>query len=74
LSRDDHPVDFHFVSVSFDDLQDEKQVRYFNELPTSFELEPEAVDRLRGAARTILRQSPEFQALVRKLGRGADSP
>jgi hypothetical protein len=47
---------------------DEGELRYFNGLPTSFELEAEAVDRLRGAARRLLRQSPEFQALREKLG------
>ena len=59
--------DFHFISVSFDDLRDEGELRYFNELPTSFELDAEAVDRLRGAARRLLRESREFQALREKL-------
>jgi NTE family protein len=67
LSTSDDQVRFHFVNVGFDDLRDETQLRYFNELPTSFQLEPEAVDRLRGAARTILRQSPAFQELRQKL-------
>jgi NTE family protein len=60
--------------VGFDDLRDAAQLRYFNELPTSFELEPEAVDRLRAAARTILRQSPAFQALRLKLNSHPNSP
>jgi NTE family protein len=67
LSSDDRPVRFHFVSVSFDDLRDEEELRYFNELPTSFELDPQAVDRLRAVARTLLRQSPEFRAVREKL-------
>jgi NTE family protein len=74
LSIEGHRVDFHFIGVSFDDLRDEGEVRYFNELPTSFELTPEAVDRLRGAARRILGQSPEFQALRDKLNRPPASP
>jgi NTE family protein len=73
LSTDDRRVRFHFVSVSFDDLRDEGELRYLNELPTSFQLEPQAVDRLRAAARTILRQSPEFQALRQRLARPPDS-
>jgi NTE family protein len=74
LSTEGHRVDFHFISVSFDDLRDEAELRYFNELPTSFELEAEAVDRLRGAARRILGQSPEFQALRKKLNGSPDAP
>ena len=60
--------------MSFDDLRDEGELRYFNELPTSFELEAKAVDRLRGAARRLLRESREFQALQEKLARPPDSP
>src|SRR5262245_11888404 len=70
LATHGRPVQFHFVSVSFGDLKDEGELRYFNELPTSLQLESEAVDRLRGAARMLLRQSPEFQAVRRKLGGG----
>jgi NTE family protein len=73
LSTDDDRVRFHFVSVSFDDLRDEGELRYLNELPTSFQLKPDAVDRLRAAARTILRQSPEFRALRQRLARPPDS-
>jgi NTE family protein len=69
LSSGAHPVRFHFISVSFGDLRDEAELRYFNGLPTSFDLEPEAVDRLREAARRLLRQSPEFQALQERLNR-----
>ena len=74
LSTDAHPVHFHFISVSFDDLRDEGELRYFNELPTSFELDAAAVDRLREVARRILRQSPTFQALREKLTRPPDAP
>lgn len=74
LSIEGHPVQFHFVGVSFDNLRDEEELRYLNELPTSFELPGEAVDRLRAAARRLLRQSPEFQALQEKLTKPPDSP
>ena len=67
LSIEGHQVHFHFINVSFDDLRDEGELRYFNELPTSFELNAEAVDRLRGAARRLLRESQEFQAIREKL-------
>jgi NTE family protein len=63
----------HFVNVSFDDLRDERQLHYFNELPTSFELEADAVDRLCATARSLLRESPAFQGLRRKLAERPDS-
>jgi NTE family protein len=74
LSSAHHPVQFHFISVGFGELQNEAELSYFNELPTSFQLEPEAVDRLRATARTLLRESPEFQALLRKLSGSSASP
>ena len=40
LSAEGHQVDFHFISVSFADLRDEAELRYFNELPTSFDSRP----------------------------------
>ena len=36
--------------------------------PTSFVLPPEAVDRLRAAAGTIILASPEFQRLLKDIG------
>jgi len=39
-------------------------------LPTTFVLGDEQVDRLRAAAGTAIRASPEFQRLLRDLGDG----
>ena len=41
---------------------------YLNLQPTSFVLPPEAVDRLRAAAGTIILASPEFQRLLKDVG------
>ena len=38
------------------------------DLPTSFVLPPEAVDRLRAAAATVLIESPDFQRLLKDVG------
>ena len=57
-------IKFYLVEVDFDALPDKSERSYLNGLPTSFNLPPEAVDRLRGAARRLLRQSPEFQRLL----------
>jgi NTE family protein len=60
-------IDFYLIEVDFDDLPDPTERSYFKKLPTSFYLVPEAVDRLRDAAHRILRQSPEFQRLLKDL-------
>jgi hypothetical protein len=41
---------------------------YLNNLPTSFVLPPEAVDRLRAAAGTIILSSPDFQRPLKDIG------
>ncbi len=54
--------------MSFDAIADPKERDYFMNLPTSFVLQPEEVDRLREVAGRVLRQSPEFQQIVREMG------
>jgi len=54
--------------VSFPMLKDKAERDYLNQQPTSFVLPPEAVDRLRAAAGTILMESPEFKRLIEDLG------
>jgi len=44
------------------------ELDYLNQQPTSFVLPPEAVDRLRAAAGTIIMASPEFQRLLKDVG------
>ena len=56
------------IDVSFSALKDKAEVEYLNQLPTSFVLPPEAVDRLRAAAATIIMESPEFKRLLKDAG------
>jgi NTE family protein len=58
----------HAVDVSFEAVPDAKERAYFLNLPTSFVLSAEDVDRLREVAGRLLRESTEFRALVRELG------
>jgi NTE family protein len=67
-------VDLYAVSVSFDEISDPQERAYFMELPTSFVLPPEAVDRLRDVAGRLMRQSPDYQRMVRSLGGTVASP
>ena len=61
-------ADIYAINVSFANLPDAKERDYLNLQPTSFVLPPEAVDRLRAAAGTIILASPEFQRLLNDFG------
>ena len=56
------------VEVSFDAIRDEKEREYFLNLPTTFVLEPEQVDRLREIAGRLLVESAEYRAVVQRFG------
>jgi NTE family protein len=56
------------IDVSFADLDDPAERAYLNELPTSFVLTDEGVDRLRAAAGKIITNSPEFKKLLKDAG------
>ena len=61
-------VEFYAIDINFDAIADPEEKRYFRNLPTSFVLSDEQVDRLREMAGRLLRQSPEYQRLMRDLG------
>ncbi|HTR60945.1 MAG TPA: patatin-like phospholipase family protein [Candidatus Binataceae bacterium] len=78
LSKDKNPAlaeivnvpnaDIYVVDVSFKALQDKSEMKYLNQLPTSFVLPDEAVDRLRTAARTLILNSPDLQQALKASG------
>ena len=57
-------TEMFLIEVSFDAVEDEAEKKYLKSLPTAFHLEPEDVDRLRKAARQVLQESDQFQALI----------
>jgi NTE family protein len=61
-------ADIYAIDVSFAALKDKAEFEYRNQLPTSFVLPPEAVDRLRAAAATLILDSPEFKRLLENGG------
>jgi len=61
-------INLYAIDVSFGALKDQAERDYLNNLPTSFVLPPEAVDRLRAAARTIIMDSPDFKRLLKDAG------
>ena len=57
----------YLIEVGFDALKDETEREHLKDLPTTFNLESQDVDRLRKAARLILQESDEFQDLIGSL-------
>ena len=65
--REDVDVQAMLIEIGFDDLEDHTERTYFNTLPTSFNLPPEAIDRLRAVGARLLRASSDYQRLLREL-------
>ena len=61
-------VKIYPVFLSFTNYRDQKQQRFFLNLPTSFFLPATDVDKLREAGRDLLRQDSIYQQLLRDLG------
>lgn len=61
-------VSLEALDVSFEAIPDPKERAYFMNLSTSFVLPADDVDRLREIAGRLLRQSAEYQSVVRDLG------
>jgi NTE family protein len=57
-------VSFHLIEVKFSALEDEKEQEYFMQIPTSFKLNEEQVDKLKNIGRRILRENNEYQILI----------
>jgi NTE family protein len=57
-------IDVYAIDVSFSADPDATERAYLNDLPTSFVLMPDQVDRLRAAAGRIIRESPDFKRLL----------
>ena len=62
-----HDVQAHQIEVSFQSIEDPEEREYFHDVPTSFGLDDETVDRLIEVGRRLLRESPEFQRLLAEL-------
>jgi NTE family protein len=60
-------VQTYIPVVAFESIEDPAGRADFNALPTSFQLDDEAVDRLIAVGRRLLRGSPEFQRLMAML-------
>jgi len=61
-------LSLHPMDVNFEELTDANERAYFMNLPTSFVLPPADIDKLREVAGRLLRQSADYQAMLREFG------
>ncbi len=67
LSTPETQVQTHLIGVSIQDVPNPDLLAFLNGVPTSFKLSDEQVDKLIETGRTLLRNNPEFQKLVKEL-------
>jgi NTE family protein len=67
-------ADIYTIEVSFQALKDKAERDFLNQLPTSFVLSAEAVDRLRAAAATIILESPDLREALKDAGARVGDP
>jgi NTE family protein len=67
LTTPERPVTQYFIRLSFEDVPEGPLRRFLNEIPTSFTLDADQVDRLIATGRDLLRNNPEFQRLLTSL-------
>jgi len=66
-STRERPVTPYFIQLSFRDAQEPKWQIFFNQIPTSFSLTDEQVDKLIDAEHELLRNNPEYRRLMADL-------
>ena len=57
-------MDYDVIHITFASIDDDEEREFFENLPTSLQLEPETVDRVRKKAGVLLYQSEPFQKLI----------
>ncbi len=62
-----HKVDLYPIQVAFEYLASSEERAWFKNLPTSFELPRETIDKLRAVGRRLLGEDPQFQNLLKAL-------
>ncbi|MDM0028303.1 patatin-like phospholipase family protein [Variovorax saccharolyticus] len=60
--------DYYAIHVGFRGVTNTEARRTLLSLPTTWKLSPEQIDLLRGAGATLVRESPDFQRLMRDIG------
>jgi hypothetical protein len=63
-----HKVDLYPIQVAFEYIASPEERSWFKNLPTTFELPRETIDKLRALGRRLLGEDPQFQNLMKALG------
>ena len=69
-----HKVDLYPIQVAFEYIASAEERAWFKNLPTSFELPRETIDKLRAVGRRLLNEDPQFQNLMKALNGAAAPP
>lgn len=67
LETAENPIETFFVKLDFGGLADPGDKLFFNQIPTSYSLREDQVNRLLLAGRELLLGNPEFQRLIQDL-------
>lgn len=62
-----HQIEFFPIEVAFEYIESSAERDWFKNLPTTFELPPQTVDKLRAVGRQILNDDPQFKRLIQEL-------
>ena len=68
MSTPQRRVDPCFIHLKLADAASGEEGEFLNNIPTSFTLTDEQVDRLIDTGRRLLREHPDFQRLQQRLG------
>ena len=68
LSTQGETVTPYFIQLGIEDIGQPDELDYLNNIPTSFSLSDEQVDKLIDAGRTLLRNNPDYQRFLTDLG------
>lgn len=63
-----HKVEFYAAQVAFEYLTDREERAWFKNLPTTFALPRDTIDKLRAVGRRLLAEDPQFRRLLEDLG------
>jgi hypothetical protein len=62
-----HKVELYPIQVAFDYIASAAERNWFKNLPTTFQLPRETIDKLRALGRRLLSEDPQFQNLLKVL-------
>lgn len=65
LVKNNHPVNFYFAELNFKSFSSPSAKNFFNNLPTSLELDKDQVDLLILTGRKLLRENKQYQEFLK---------